>query len=103
MSGDGWQVCTDRHLLERVMTVAGSRIPGVARVKAKPDRYREGGLSVRCRATMGPGAHPGPLAADLRAALRDALDRMLGLRLNALRVELVTPASSRPLVYDLRG
>ena len=91
-----------RDTLQRLIALTGLHVPGVAAIEARPGRLGEGGLSVQCRATMGPGAYPGPLAAELRARLRDTLNRMLGLRLDTLRLELVAP-NTRPLVYELRG
>ncbi len=103
-AGDGWEVVARRRFVERLVTHTVARIPGIAHVDTQSVLADEDGIYVHCKAVTGRGAKPGPVAADVQGEVRDALRRMLGVRLGGVRLELRAPRAKGPgMVYQLPG
>jgi hypothetical protein len=103
-SGDGWEVAARRPFVEQLVTYTVARIPGIAHVDTKSVLADEDGVYVHIRALTGRGAKPGPVAADVKAEVRDALRTMLGVPLGGVRLELRPQAvKGRGMVYELPG
>jgi hypothetical protein len=102
-AGRGWVAAVDRTFFEHLVDRAARSIPGIRAMQTRSVSMANGAVYLSCRAETGYDAHPGPIAADLRAALRQALDSTLSLRLGGIHLELSPVSSGRAMTYDLQG
>ena len=103
-AGDGWEVTARRLFVERLVTHTVGRIPGIAKADTESVLADEDGIYVHVKAITGRGAKPGQVAADVKAEVGETLQRMLGVRLGGVRLELRPPgAKTAGMVYELPG
>jgi hypothetical protein len=102
-AGHGWEAAVDRTFFERLVVGAARGIPGIRTMQTRSVGLADGAVYLSCRAETGFDGRPGPIAADLRTALRQAVETMLGLRLGGIHLELSPAHSGRAMTYDLRG
>jgi hypothetical protein len=87
-----------------LITHTEARIHGIAHVDTESILADEDGIYVHIKAVTGRGAKPGPVAADVKAEVGEALQKMLGVRLGGVRLELRPPGARGPgMVYELPG
>jgi uncharacterized alkaline shock family protein YloU len=96
---NGPELTVGRGVIAEMVTIAALGIPGVARVSRGGPRWRailagppvlthvsDDAVRVRLWIVARPGQGIGPLAAEVRAAVCGAIERLLGLRLESVVV-----------------